>query len=133
MEQARREIEIARKRTGGDLKREMERVRRELGDARDEMEKERQRTHAFSYSYSDGAEANAGHSENGYEKMLDKMEKRGLIDRSAGYKITKEGDELFINGKKQPEEVFNQYSEYLKYKSISIKGNKGHLKISIND
>lgn len=70
---------------------------------------------------------------NDYETMLKRMEKDGLINRDDNYKIEKDNDELFINGKKQPEAVYNKYESYLKYKSVQIKGHKGHLAITIND
>jgi hypothetical protein len=71
--------------------------------------------------------------DNNYETMLSKMEKDGLISSSKGYKIEKEDGELYINGQKQPESVYNKYDRYLKYKTVSIKGHDGSLSISIND
>jgi bla regulator protein BlaR1 len=68
-----------------------------------------------------------------YETMLNKMEKDGLIDRSSTYKIKKDDNELYINGEKQPESVYNKYRKYLKDKSVTIKGKKGALTININD
>jgi bla regulator protein blaR1 len=73
------------------------------------------------------------HGSNNYETMLNKMEKDGLIDRSSTYKIRKEDDELYINGKQQPESVYNKYRKYLKDESISIKGKNGTLSIAINN
>ncbi len=68
-----------------------------------------------------------------YEAMLTKMEQDKLIDRSQVYKVAKKNGTLYINGEKQPESVFNKYSQYLKDKSLSIKGHKGSLSISVDN
>lgn len=68
-----------------------------------------------------------------YEAMLNKMQQEGLINRSSKFKIEKEKDELYINGEKQPREVFMKYHEYLKDKTVAISGSKNTLTISVND
>ena len=68
-----------------------------------------------------------------YEAMLNKMEHDKLIDRSKSYKVVKEDGALFINGEKQPESIYSKYSQYLKDKSINIKGHKGNLSISVDN
>ncbi len=68
-----------------------------------------------------------------YEAMLTKMEQDKLIDRSKSYKVVKEDGALYINGEKQPESVLNKYGQYLKDKSVNIKGHKGSLSISVDN
>ena len=68
-----------------------------------------------------------------FEKMLTKMEKDGIINRAHSFIIKKEDDELYINGEKQPDNIYNRYKHYLNYKKISIKGRKGQIKISATD
>jgi bla regulator protein blaR1 len=75
----------------------------------------------------------ASRAGNSYETMLNKMEKDGLIDRSEKYKVEKDDYGLYINGEKQPESVYNKYSKYLKDRSVTIKGKKGTLSITVND
>jgi hypothetical protein len=66
-------------------------------------------------------------------EMLNKMDKEGLIDKSGRFRIEKSGDQLFINGAKQPAAVMKQYGKYLSAKEVKIKGSKGDLSIYIND
>ena len=76
-------------------------------------------------------EAQAG--SNDFEAMLNLMEKDGLINRSATYRIEKRNDNLLIDGVKQPDVVLNKYRKYLNGKTITIKGHKGSLNINVND
>lgn len=56
-----------------------------------------------------------------YKKFVDGLEKDGLIDKKAGYKIQHKDGELFINGKKQPADVYNKYKNFLeKHQSLNI-------------
>jgi bla regulator protein blaR1 len=68
-----------------------------------------------------------------YESMLKKMERDGLIDRSESYSVKKEKGELYINGERQPESVYNKYRPYLKSRLVSIKGHNDNLKITVKD
>ena len=68
-----------------------------------------------------------------YEALLKKLEEDKLIDRSKSYSIAKKNGALYINDARQPESVLNKYSEYLKDKSVSIKGHKGSLNISVQN
>ena len=54
------------------------------------------------------------------DNMLKKMEDDGLIDRSKGYKIQKKNNALYINGKKQPEAIYNKYSHFLIGQKVTI-------------
>lgn len=62
--------------------------------------------------------------------FLKELENDNLIDREGQFEIKKEGEELYINGKKQPAEVLRKYSQYLKEDNVSIKGNKTNLHIN---
>ena len=70
---------------------------------------------------------------NDFDAMLDKMESEHLIDRSRSFKIKKENDELYINGEKQSNSVYDNYKRYLHGKTVIIKGKKGDLSISIDN
>ncbi|SIN97649.1 M56 family metallopeptidase [Chitinophaga niabensis] len=65
--------------------------------------------------------------------MLEGMEKDNLLDRSKDYEIEKKGDDLYINGKKQPDEVNKKYEQYLKNKNVSIKKSKDNYHINTQD
>ena len=86
---------------------------------------------AIAFATDGDEEASAGTTD--FEPMLGKMEKDGLIDRSKSYKIEKENGALYINGEKQPAELYNKYKNYLKGNHVTIKGNKGSLNINVNN
>ncbi len=46
--------------------------------------------------------------------MFAEMEKDGLIDRKAGFSVEYKDKDLYINGKKQPENVTDKYRKYFK-------------------
>lgn len=70
---------------------------------------------------------------NSYERMLDRMEADGLIDRSKKFKVEKKNDALYIDGDKQSPETYRRYSRFLSGGSVSIKGNKGSLEIKVRN
>ncbi len=72
-------------------------------------------------------------AENGIENMLDQMEADGLINRNKKFAVSKEDDELYINGEKQSDELAKKYNKYMKGKSVSVSGHKNSLSISINN
>ena len=67
-----------------------------------------------------------------FNAMLDEMAKDGLIDRD-DYKIKKEGGELYIDGKRQPETVYQKYRHYLREKNMTLKGKGNVISIAITD
>jgi len=61
-----------------------------------------------------------------YKGFVDGLEKDGLINKKEGYKIKHKDGELFINGKKQPAEVYNKYRNFLeKHRSFNINDEAG--------
>lgn len=66
-------------------------------------------------------------------EMLDGMQKDNLLDREKDFEIEKKGDELYINGKKQPDEVNKKYEQYLKNKNVSIKKSKDNFHMNTQD
>lgn len=65
--------------------------------------------------------------------MLDGMEKDNLLDRNKDFEIEKKGDDLYINGKKQPDEVNKKYEQYLKNKNVTIKKSRDNFHINSQD
>jgi|GEM_PF-2982515 len=59
------------------------------------------------------------------------LESNGLLSRTQGYVIRKNGDELSINGKKQPEYVYEEYESSLPCQKVTIKGDRKHMTISM--
>lgn len=76
-------------------------------------------------------EAEARHK--ALNEMLDGMQKDNLLDREKDFEIEKKGDDLFINGKKQPDEVNKKYEQYLKNKNVTIKKSKDNFHMNTRE
>ena len=58
-----------------------------------------------------------------YDKLIDKMESDGLIDRDKGFEIEKRmNNVLYINGKKQDQKIYTKYCKYFIPSRITISG-----------
>ena len=66
----------------------------------------------------------------GYREMLDDMEKKGLINTKEDYSIEYKGGDLFINDKKQSQEITDKYKNYFKKDNTSLIKKSGELEIS---
>jgi len=112
------------------VKENMEKSRKEVDIAIEKAKKELKK---------DMAEARANEMKarelhnNSYEKMLAKMEGDGLIDKAEGFTVKKKYDELYINGEKQPDAIYNKYAPYLHGDKIIIKGKDDGLTIDIHN
>lgn len=73
-------------------------------------------------------ERNKATTEN-YNKLLKQMESDKLIDRNEGFHIEKKGNDLFINGKKQSNDVRSKYEQYLENDNVTIRGKQTDLHI----
>lgn len=122
-----------------EIKRALEHSREAMKDAKHHLEEQKKNmekraagssTHAYAYVYSDDGDGDGGTD---YEAMLEHMEKDGLIDRKGDYTVQKDKNGLFINEKKQAEDVYEKYREYLNAGSVTVKGHKGNLKITVKD
>jgi hypothetical protein len=58
------------------------------------------------------------------------MEKDGLLNTKEDYSIRYNDGELFINDKKQPQDVTDKYKKYLPKKNIAIKKEDGKMNIN---
>ena len=68
-----------------------------------------------------------------YKTFLDGLEKDGLINQKSNYKIEHKDGVLKINGKVQPESVYNKYRSFLeKHKSITIDRDANDLDIDLD-
>ncbi|MGN6567692.1 MAG: M56 family metallopeptidase [Flavipsychrobacter sp.] len=108
MEHAKKEIAIA-----------MEKAKREVKESMAEEEMNRMAAVRQAKDHSN-------------QTMLDNMEADGLISRSDGFKLEKNGDVLYINGKRQSAEVYNKYQPYLlESKKVTIEGRNDSLEIRL--
>jgi len=67
----------------------------------------------------------------GYQEMIYSMEKEGLLSTKEDYKIEYKDGELFINGKKQNQEVTDKYKKYFK-RNTTLKKEDGDFNIDID-
>lgn len=110
---------------------EMEKAKKEIAIAMEKAKKEVKESMAEA-KMSEVAAARQTHNYS-YERMLKKMEADGLIDRSEGFKLEKRDNELYINGERQPDEIFNKYEPYLQGDKITIKGKNDNLTINVRN
>jgi chromosome segregation ATPase len=102
MEKVKEEMERSKE----NLKVDLEKARKDMAKAREEL--------------------------SGYQRMLEEMEKDGLLNTKEDYKVQYKNKELFINGKKQPAEVTDKYRKYFK-KDTTIEKEEGNMNINSND
>ena len=64
---------------------------------------------------------------------MDGLEKDGLINKKDGYTIKHKNGELIINGKVQPEGVYNKYRGFLeKHKTLTIEKSDNDFNIDFD-
>ena len=69
-----------------------------------------------------------------YKGFVDGLEKDGLVNKKEGYTIQHKNDELIINGKKQPADVYNKYRTFLKkHEKFTIKKSDDDFNIYNDD
>lgn len=114
MEEARKELSEIKL---DEIKKEMDNAKLEIEKSKDEIKKidfEKIMKEA-----KDGIEKAKTELKN-YKLMFDEMEKDGLISKKAGFSVEFKNKELFINDKKQTEEVTKKYSHYFKEDHFNI-------------
>lgn len=110
-------------------------IREGLEESRKALEEARKELHRKRISVSvSGSGSHRDVPDGGdYEEMLSMMEEDGLINREKGFSIAKSRGELKINGKVQPDRVYDIYKRYLKGRSVAISGTRGSLSVSVDD
>lgn len=97
-----KKFEAEMKKLGDEMKELGPEMEKELGKARQEIEKAKVQIKEF-------------------KSFTDDLEKDGLINKKEGYTLKHKDGELFINGKKVSEQVYNKYRNFLeKNKKFSI-------------
>lgn len=95
------------------MQEEMEKAREEMKEIQPRIEKEMEK--ARTEIEKAKVEIRA------YKEFVDGLDKDGLINKKEGYTLKHKEGELFINGKKAPESVYNKYRAFLeKHKQFSI-------------
>jgi chromosome segregation ATPase len=68
-----------------------------------------------------------------YKEFTNSLEKDGLIDKQKGYSIKHKNGELYINNKKQGDDVYNKYHFFLeKHKTFSFEKNDDDFNIDLD-
>ena len=107
MEAEMKKVEEEMKKIGPEIEKSMEKAKVEIEKAREEMKE--------------------------YKNFVDGLEKDGLIDKKKDYLIKHADGELFINGKKQPTEVYNKYRSFLeKHRDFKIEKTEDDFNIDID-
>lgn len=141
-EQGRAKVEAARvKAESGRLRAETARSKAKDAHALADEARRRAEAQAREAEGSSGSgmpSASAGWGKNkvssdDYNRMLDRMEADGLINRNKGFTIKKSDGRFTINGKKQDAGVYERYRRFLDHESVLIKGKKDDLTIQIKD
>jgi chromosome segregation ATPase len=125
-EKMKQEMEEIKKIDMSKVDADMKKVEKELKDLGPKIEKEMEKAKL------DIEKAKVEIKE--YKNFVDGLEKDGLINKKEDYSIQHKNGELFINGKKQPADVYNKYREFLdKHKKINIKKSDGNFNINNDD
>ncbi|MBS1919493.1 MAG: hypothetical protein JST17_04480 [Bacteroidetes bacterium] len=110
----------------GKLQREMKEVQKNLGKIGPEIQKE------LDKAKEKIEKAKAEMKE--YKSFLDGLEKDGLVDTKGDYSIKHKSGELFINGKKATDDVYNKYRPFLeKHKTFTIEKDGDNFNIRLNN
>lgn len=67
------------------------------------------------------------------KELVAKLEGDKLLDSRKSYHIEKNGNELYINGVKQPDSVLNKYRSYFPGNEVSISGSTDNFNVNIRD
>lgn len=122
------EMKQAQQYSRDDVKKELENAKKELAKVKDELKDQKlnmKKDLENARTEIDKAKAEL----KDYQEMIYDMEKAGLINTKEDYTIEYRSGDLFINDKKQPQEVADKYKKYVHKKNIAIKKRDGKLNI----
>jgi len=103
-------------------------LRKELGNVKNEMEKNKLDMKEQMNKAKEGIEKAKKELE-GYRQLIDGLEKEGLIDTDQDYSIKYKDGELFVNGKKQSQEITDKFKGYFKENNTRIYQKNGRFTI----
>lgn len=122
------DLKNAQKLKKEDLEKEMERVKKDMEKVKEDMKEQK-----FDFKKDmerAKVDLDKGREElKGYQEMIYDMEKEGLLNTKDDYTIEYKDGDLFINDKKQPQQITDKYKKYFKKKKIAIKKQDGDIQI----
>jgi hypothetical protein len=108
MEDQMKKVEEQMKKLGPEMEKQMEHAKVEMEKAKKEMEE--------------------------YKGFINRLDSDGLINQKEDYTIEEKNGELFINGKKQTEQIYNKYRSFLdSHKGVKIEKSKDNFNINRNE
>ena len=122
MTEAKKEIENAKAEIG---KIDTDAIRKEMEEAKKEMKKSKAEIGKIDMDKI-MSEANKGIQEAKEElkntkKLINQLEKDGLVDSKKGFELEYKDQSLYLDGKKQPAEVTDRYRKYFKKDDFRIR------------
>ena len=122
------EMKEAQKHSKEEVKKELENARKEMSRVKDEMKHQKLDMKKELDNAKVGIDKAKAELKD-YQEMIYDMEKDGLLNTKEDYSIEYKDGDLFINDKKQSQEVADKYKKYIKQKKIAIKKVDGEMKI----
>jgi hypothetical protein len=127
-EEWKEELKNAQKLKKEELEKEMARVKKDMEKVKEDMKKEK-----FNFKKEmEKAKIDLDKSKEelkGYQEMIYDMEKEGLLSTKDDYSIEYKDGNLYINDKKQSQQVTDKYKKYFKKNKIAIKKQDGDINI----
>ncbi|HEY8893289.1 MAG TPA: hypothetical protein VIM79_00625 [Niastella sp.] len=118
----------AQQKSNEEVKKALENTKKELARVKEEMKQQKfDMKKQFDEARQEVDKAKA--EVKGYQDMIYGMEKDGLLNTKEDYTIEYKDGDLFVNGKKQPQDVADKYKKNFKKKTIAIKKQDGEVKI----
>ena len=113
-------------------------IEKQMADAKKQMEKAQEQMKHQQFNFKkdlDKAKVDIDRAKEelkSYQEMIYDMEKDGLLNTKDDYTIEYKDGDLFINDKKQPQEVIDKYKKYFKNDKVTIRKENGHININNN-
>jgi len=122
------EMKQAQQYSREEVKKELENAKKELAKVKDELKDQKLNMKKELEKARTGIDKAKAELKD-YQEMIYDMEKAGLLNTKEDYTIEYRSGDLFINDKKQPQEVTDKYKKYFHKKNIAIKKQDGKMNI----
>ncbi|MBO9631988.1 MAG: hypothetical protein J7578_02645 [Chitinophagaceae bacterium] len=128
MEKAKKEIEQSQLKHEKQMKEQLARAQKQIAEAKERMKFDKLDMEKNLRNAEEGIKK-AEQELKGFQEMIYSMEADGLLDTKIDYSIQTKDGKLFINGKEQPNSVYDKYKKYFKQPSVHIKKEDGKFSI----
>lgn len=128
MEKAKKDFEQSQLKHEKQMKEQLARAQKQIAEAKERMKFDKLDMEKSLRSAEEGIKK-AEQELKGFQEMIYAMEADGLLDTKNDYSIQVKDEKLYINGKEQPNSVYNKYQKYFKQPSVHIKKKDGKFSI----